>query len=340
MLQDLLSMDEKQISDEFNEMGYKSYRSGQIYKWLHSGADSFEKMTNIPATMKNELAEKYFISSCDIEKKQVSKADGTVKYLFKLHDGEFIESVVMNYHHGYSICISSQVGCNMKCAFCATGQGGFTRNLLAGEMLAQILSAQRDMGIRISNVVVMGMGEPLNNYDALIKFLNLVSSENGLNIGMRHISVSTCGIVDKIYELADLRKQLTLSISLHAPNDEIRQKLMPVERKWKIQDLIKACHYYSDTTGRRISFEYIMINNVNDSDACAEELSRLLRGIISHINLIPVNSVTGAGLKPSSTERIYAFQKKLEQNGYTATVRRTLGSDIDASCGQLRGKKL
>jgi 23S rRNA (adenine2503-C2)-methyltransferase len=256
--------------------------------------------------------------------------------LFRLNDGEFVESVVMNYHHGRTICISTQVGCKMNCSFCATGKSGYSRNLAPSEMLAQIQSAQLDIGVRISNVVLMGMGEPLDNYDNVLRFLELVSSEEGLNIGMRHISLSTCGIVDKIYDLADKKLQLTLSVSLHAPNDEIRSRTMPVNHRWGVEELLKACRYYNKQTGRRISFEYAMISGVNDSDACARELAGRLKGTLSHVNLIPVNTVSGSGYKKSTTERLQKFTRILANSGITATVRRTLGSDINASCGQLR----
>ena len=242
----------------------------------------------------------------------------------------------MKYKHGYSICISTQVGCRMGCTFCATGKSGFSRNLTASEMLAQIQSAQKDLEIQISNIVLMGMGEPLDNYQQVLRFLELVSSDEGMNIGMRHISVSTCGIVDKIYDMANRKLQCTLSVSLHAPNDNLRSQTMPINKKWGVAQLLKACKYYSDTTRRRISFEYAMISGLNDSDAQAQELAGKLKGILSHVNLIPVNDVTGNHYKKSSTQRLHAFCSILEKHGITATVRRTLGSDIQASCGQLQ----
>ena len=330
-----MRLDELQAT--FLERGLPKYRAAQVYRWLHQrGVTSFDEMTDLSKDLRAALPETFEIRGTEIALRRVSKLDGTVKYLFSLIDGETVESVLMQYHHGYSICISTQVGCKMGCTFCATGKSGFSRNLTPSEMLSEIQTAQRDAGVRISNVVLMGMGEPLDNYQNVLRFLELVSSENGLNIGMRHISLSTCGLVDKIYDLADRKLQLTLSVSLHAPNDEIRSRTMPVNRKWNVEELLKACRYYSDVTGRRISFEYAMISGVNDSDACAAELASRLRGIISHVNLIPVNDVTGTGYRKSGEDRLRKFSAILEKRGITATVRRTLGSDIEASCGQLR----
>ncbi|MEE0061687.1 MAG: 23S rRNA (adenine(2503)-C(2))-methyltransferase RlmN, partial [Acutalibacteraceae bacterium] len=270
----------------------------------------------------------------------ISCYDGTIKYLFKLYDGEYIESVLMNYHHGYTLCISTQVGCKMGCTFCATGKSGFSRNLTPSEMLAQIQSAQVDNNIRISNIVLMGMGEPLDNFDNVIKFLSLVSSDKGINIGMRHITLSTCGVVPKMYELAKLKLQITLSVSLHAPNDEIRSRTMPINNKYGVNELIKACRDYAKITNRRITFEYAMIDGVNDSDECAKELAQLVKGMLCHVNLIPVNNVNGTAYQKSKKKRLVEFSNILEKNGVPSTIRRTLGSDIDASCGQLRRKKL
>lgn len=336
MPEDIKSMYEHELKEKFAEMGEPTYRASQVYKWLHSGVKSFDEMTNISKKLRESLMEKYYISNAAIEKKLVSSYDDTRKYLFSFSDGEMVESVLMKYHHGYTSCISTQVGCKMGCTFCATGQSGFSRNLTASEMLSQIQAEQADNDIRISNIVLMGMGEPLDNFDNVIRFLKLVSSENGMNIGMRHISLSTCGIVPRIYELADMKLQLTLSVSLHAPNDQIRSRTMPVNRKYNISELLKACKYYSDTTSRRISFEYAMIDGVNDSEACAAELAKRLKGILSHVNLIPVNTVSGTGYEKSKKESIRKFIAVLEKSGITATVRRTLGSDINASCGQLR----
>lgn len=336
MPQDIKSMYEQELKEAFVQMGEPAYRASQVYRWLHLGVESFDEMTNISKKLRENLMGKYYISHAAIEKKLISDYDDTRKYLFSFHDGQMVESVLMKYHHGYTSCISTQVGCKMGCTFCATGKSGFARNLTASEMLSQIQTEQRDNNIRISNIVLMGMGEPLDNFDNVIRFLKLVSSENGMNIGMRHISLSTCGIVPKIYELADMKLQLTLSVSLHAPNDQIRSRTMPVNRKYPIEELLKACRYYVQQTNRRISFEYAMIDGVNDTAACAKELALRLKGILSHVNLIPVNAVTGTGYQKSKKESIMRFIAVLEKAGITATVRRTLGSDINASCGQLR----
>lgn len=335
-LKDIKSMTLDEMKADFAADGRPAFRALQVYKWLHRGVVNFDEMSDQSKAFRQELSEKYYIANAVVEKKLESKIDGTIKYLFRLNDGEHVEGVLMDYHHGHTICISTQVGCKMNCAFCATGKGGFSRNLTASEILAQIQSVQADVGIRISNVVMMGMGEPLDNYENVLRFLELVSSDDGMNIGMRHISLSTCGIVDKIYDLAEKKLQLTLSISLHAPNDEIRSKTMPINHKWGIEELLKACRYYANLTGRRISFEYAMISGVNDSDDCAKELAGRLKGTLSHVNLIPVNNVNGADFKKSSTDRLQKFSRILEGKGITATVRRTLGSDINASCGQLR----
>lgn len=337
-LEDIKSFSLEELQEQFRQQGQPPYKALQVYQWLHRGVSSFDEMTDISKVLRQYLAERYYISVANIEKKLVSDYDSTVKYLFRFRDGEYVESVLMRYHHGYSICISTQVGCKMGCTFCATGKSGFSRNLAPSEMLAQIQAAQRDNDIRISNVVLMGMGEPLDNYDNVLKFLRLVSSEQGMNIGMRHISLSTCGLVDQIYRLADEKLQLTLSVSLHAPNDSIRTRTMPVNRKWPVEELLKACRYYIKQTGRRISFEYAMIDGVNDSDVCATELAKRLSGMLCHVNLIPVNPVGGTSYRKSKRDRLERFCRILERQGLTATVRRTLGSDINASCGQLRRK--
>lgn len=340
-MKDIRSYTKDELEKSVQELSLPAYRADQIFKWLHKeGVESFDDMLNIPKKLREELSNIYYISSVGIEKKLISCYDNTIKYLFRLPDGEFVESVLMSYHHGYTICISTQVGCKMGCTFCATGLSGFTRNLEPSEMLAQITAAQKDSGNKISNIVLMGMGEPLDNYENVIKFLRLVSSDDGLNIGMRHISLSTCGLADKIYSLADLRMQITLSVSLHAPNDEIRSRTMPVNKRFPINDLLKACKYYIQKTNRRISFEYAMIDGVNDSDECALELASKLKGMLCHVNLIPVNSVKENNYQKSKQQRQIAFCNILERHGITATVRRTLGADINASCGQLRGRKL
>ncbi len=334
---DIKSKTLAELREELGTLGLPKYRADQVYSWLHRGVTDFSQMSNLSKALREDLAQRYDIAWAEIRQKQVSK-DGTVKYLFRLPDGEHVESVLMRYHHGTSICISTQVGCKMNCSFCATGKSGFSRNLSASEILSQVQAASLDEGERISHIVLMGMGEPLDNYDNVLRFLELVTSPEGLNVSMRHISLSTCGLVDRIYDLADKRLQLTLSVSLHAPNDEIRSRTMPVNRRWNMEQLLKACKYYCERTGRRISFEYAMISGVNDMDWCAKELASRLKGILAHVNLIPVNDVTGTGYKKSGLERQKRFVSLLEERGVTATVRRTLGSDIDASCGQLRRK--
>lgn len=330
-----LSLDE--LKAEIENIGEKAFKAKQIYSWLHKrGAESFDEMTDISKKLRENLENSYDIYNCSIEKKLVSMYDNTVKYLFRLHDGELIESVVMKYKYGYTICVSSQVGCKMGCKFCASGIAGFVRNLSVSEILSQIYTAQRDLDIRISHIVMMGVGEPLDNFDNVLKFLSMISDENGLNIGMRNISLSTCGVVTGIYKLLEKKLQLTLSVSLHAPNDEIRSRTMPVNDRWNINELLKACRDYTRETSRRISFEYAMIDGVNDSDECARELASKLKGMLCHVNLIPVNSVKERSYRKSNDNRIASFIKILESRGINVTVRRTLGSDINASCGQLR----
>lgn len=340
MLTDIKSMTLKELEDYIISNNFQRFRAKQVHQWLQKGVTSFDKMRNIPADLKEFLASSCYISVANIEKKLVSRYDKTVKYLFAFNDGECVESVVMNYKHGYSICISTQIGCKMGCTFCATGKSGFSRSLTPSEMLAQIESAQKDLNIRISNIVLMGMGEPLDNFDNVVKFLSLVSSDDGLNIGIRHITLSTCGIVPKIYELAKLKLGITLSVSLHAPNDEIRQRTMPIAKKYSMEELLKACKDYFDATGRRVSFEYSMISGVNDSDENAKELAKKLAPLHCHVNLIPVNTVEGTGYIKSNIERQQSFVNILAEKNITATVRRTLGSDINASCGQLKRKHL
>ncbi|MBQ7861386.1 MAG: 23S rRNA (adenine(2503)-C(2))-methyltransferase RlmN [Clostridia bacterium] len=337
MKTDIKSLSLSELKAEMENMGEKSFKAKQIYSWLHKrGAESFDEMTDISKKLRENLENSYDIYNCSIEKKLVSMYDNTVKYLFRLHDGELIESVVMKYKYGYTICVSSQVGCKMGCRFCASGIAGFVRNLNVSEILSQIYTAQRDLDIRISHIVMMGVGEPLDNFDNVIKFLSMISDENGLNIGMRNISLSTCGVVTGIYKLLEKKLQLTLSISLHAPNDEIRSRTMPVNDRWNIDELLKACRDYTKETSRRISFEYAMIDGVNDSDECARELASRLKGMLCHVNLIPVNSVKERNFRKSNDKQIESFIKILEAKGINVTVRRTLGSDINASCGQLR----
>lgn len=340
MKTDILSMTFGELSDEFVFLGYPKFRAKQVYEWLHKHLVSdYDEMSNLPKNLREELKEKLPIHCCKIEKKQVSKLDNTVKYLFQLHDGDFIESVVMKYKYGYTICVSSQVGCKMGCAFCASTLGGFKRSLTAGEILSQLYTAQKDIGERISHIVLMGMGEPLDNYDNVMRFLELVTDEQGVNISMRNISLSTCGIVPKIEELLSKHLQLTLSISLHAPSDDIRSGIMPINKKYSVDELLKICRKYTNETSRRISFEYSMLSGFNDTDECARLLASKLKGMLCHVNLIPVNEVAESPYKPSTPERIEKFIDILSKSGINATVRRKLGSDIDASCGQLRLKE-
>ena len=337
-MNDLKSMTFEEVQDLVLSIDEPKFRAKQIFGWINKGISDFSQMKNIPNSLKEKLTNYSYISVANIEKKQISSYDNTVKYLYRLYDDNFIESVVMSYHHGNTICISTQVGCKMGCRFCATGKQGFTRNLTAGEMIAQIETAQKDLGVRISNIVLMGMGEPLDNFDNVMRFLDLVSSDEGLCIGKRHITLSTCGIVPRIYELADRKLQITLSVSLHAPNDKMRSATMPINDVYNIKELIKAIRYYIDKTGRRVSFEYSMIDGVNDSDSSAHELGKLIKGMLCHVNLIPVNTVKGSDYRRSNKDRLISFTNILEEYGITATTRRTLGSDIDASCGQLKGK--
>ena len=311
---DISSLTYDKLNSELGLLGLPKFRTSQIYSWLHRyGCASFDEMTNISKDLREKLSEKYYISSCRIEDKYVSKLDDTVKYLFRLNDGEYIESVIMKYKYGYTICVSSQVGCKMGCTFCASTLAGFKRNLTAGE--------------------------PLDNFDNVIDFLYNVNNENGLNISMRNITISTCGVVPRIYDLMNLDLQLTLTISLHAPNDKIRSNTMPINNKYGIDELLCACKEYAKKTGRRVSFEYTLINNVNDSKENALELASKLKGMNAHVNLIPVNDVKERGNVRSSKQAIMNFQNVLKNHGINATIRRTLGSDINASCGQLRRLK-
>jgi 23S rRNA (adenine2503-C2)-methyltransferase len=320
------------------ELGEPAFRGKQVYRWLHRGVTSFGEMTDLSKALRDKLEQNCFITAPMVERKQVSRLDGTIKYLWRLGDGNCVETVLMRYHHGNTVCISSQVGCRMGCAFCASTIGGKVRNLTPAEMLDQVLFTQLDSGEVISNIVLMGIGEPLDNMDTVLRFLELVNSPEGLNIGMRHISLSTCGLVDRIDELAKLKLQLTLSVSLHAPDDETRSKIMPVNRSVGVEKLFDCCKRYFETTGRRISYEYAMIDGVNDADWQADLLAKRLKGAPAHVNLIPLNEVAESPLKPS--RRVREFQARLEHQGVTATVRRKLGGDIDASCGQLRRKRM
>lgn len=340
MPKDIRALTIEELTSEITQMGFPQFRAKQIYSWIQEKCvSSFEEMTNIPRDLRTALSEKFSFYGCKINTKLVSKIDGTVKYLFELYDGEYVESVVMKYKYGYSICVSSQVGCKMGCTFCASAIGGFVRQLSAGEMLSEVFTAQKDLGVKINHLVLMGTGEPLDNFDNVMRFIELLTDEKGQNMSIRHISLSTCGIVPKIYELADKKLGLTLSVSLHAPNDEIRSRSMPVNARYNIDDLLTACRYYENKTGRRISFEYAMIKGLNDSDAAAKELASRLKGTLCHVNLIPVNNVRERNYEKSTQDRQKQFADILEKSGITATVRRTLGSDINASCGQLRASK-
>jgi 23S rRNA (adenine2503-C2)-methyltransferase len=322
----------------FAQMGQPAFRAKQVYGWLHRGVTSYDEMTNLPKDLRQRLAGEYPICAPSVVRKQESQRDGTIKYLWKLSDGNCVETVLMRYHYGNTVCISTEVGCAMGCKFCASTLGGLVRRLEPFEMLDQVLFTQVDSGLPVSHIVLMGIGEPLDNFDNVMRFLELVNSENGMNISMRHISLSTCGLVPKIDELAKRKLQLTLSVSLHAPNDEVRNTIMPVNKAYPSEELLAACRRYYEATARRISFEYAMINGVNDTDECAKELLRRLKGLPAHFNLIPLNHVEESPLKPSTKGQVARFQKILEDGGVTATVRRTLGGDIDASCGQLRRK--
>ena len=335
---DIKSMTQEEIVDAVKALGEPAYRGKQIFSWLHRGARSFEEMSNLSKPLRTALAKEYYITVPRVARKQVSQLDGTIKYLGELGDGNCIETVLMSYHHGNTVCISSQVGCRMGCRFCASTVAGKVRDLRASEMLDQVLFTQLDSGREISNIVLMGIGEPLDNRENVLRLLTLVNHPDGLNIGMRHISLSTCGVVPGIDALSELGLQLTLSVSLHAPDSETRSRIMPVNNAYDVEELFAACHRYFQKTGRRISFEYAMIDGVNDHDWQADLLAKKIHGMPGHVNLIPLNDVVESELKPS--RRTALFQQRLESHGITATVRRSLGGDIDASCGQLRRKEM
>ena len=334
---DILSMNPAELEELVISLGEKKFRAAQLWSWMQKGA-SLDEMTNLPKAFCEKLASQTEYRLPAIERKYESKLDGTVKYVFRLFDGELVESVFMKYEHGTSVCVSSQAGCAMGCRFCASTIGGLVRRLEPYEMLDEVLFTQVDSGLPVSHIVLMGIGEPLDNFDNVMRFLELVNSPEGMNISMRHISLSTCGLVPKIDELAKRKLQLTLSVSLHAPNDEVRDRIMPVNKAYPSEELLAACRRYYQATSRRISFEYAMIDGVNDRPEDAKELLRRLKGLPAHFNLIPLNRVEESPLKPSTRAAVAAFQKTLEEGGVTATVRRTLGGDIDASCGQLRRK--
>lgn len=329
-----------ELKTALTDMGEKPFRAGQIFKWLHQPVESFDEMTDLSKDLRAKLAQRFVLTVPVIERKQVSKVDGTVKYLWRMQGGDCVESVLMRYKHGNTVCVSTQVGCRMGCVFCASGLFGLKRNLSAGEILDEVLFMQKDSGEPVHNIVLMGTGEPLDNYENVVKFLHLVSSEGGVNIGQRHISLSTSGIADKIDMLAKEKLQITLSISLHAPDNDSRSAMMPVNRSFPIERLIASTNAYFDTTGRRVSYEYAMARGVSDRPWQAEQLAKLLRGRPAHVNLIPLNEVAESALKPSTRESVRKFQQILEKHGIAATVRRKLGPDIDAACGQLRRRQL
>lgn len=335
--QDLRSMTEQEMIGLAGQFGEKPFRGRQLFEWIHrKQVKEISQMHNLPKRFLGQISEQYMISGVQIRKKQVSGTSDTAKYLFSLSDGSLVESVWMKYHHGNSVCISSQVGCRMGCAFCASTLAGLTRNLTAGEMLSQIYEIQQETGERVSNVIVMGMGEPLDNYDNLLAFIRLVSCAKGIQISQRSITVSTCGLVEQMKRLMEEKLQITLAVSLHAPNDEIRRRIMPVAKKYGVEEIFSACRRYIDRTGRRITFEYSMIDGVNDRKEHAEELAGRLKGMNCHVNLIPLNDVEEREGRRSKEETIREFKKTLENRHINVTVRRELGGDIDAACGQLR----
>ncbi len=334
---DIKSYTKKELEAELLAAGDKAFRAGQIYSWLHQKlAGSFDEMTNLSKELRERLSDAYHIDSLRQVQVQESKLDGTKKYLFELHDGHMIESVLMKYHHGNSVCISSQVGCRMGCRFCASTIDGLERNLTPAELLDQIYQIQKLTGERVSHIVVMGSGEPMDNYENIIKFIHMVSDKDGLHISQRNITVSTCGLVPQIKRLAEEGLQITLALSLHAPNDEIRKALMPIANAYQMDEVLDACRYYFDQTGRRITFEYSLVRGVNDSEAAAEELAERILHMNCHVNLIPVNPIKERNYKESQNKEILNFQNKLEKYGINVTIRREMGRDIDGACGQLR----
>ena len=333
---DLKSLTLPEMTAFLQSLGEPAFRGRQVFTWLHRGVTDFDGMTNLSKSLREKLKETCFITAPQVARKQVSRLDGTIKYLWELSDGNCIETVLMQYHHGNTVCISSQVGCRMGCAFCASTIAGKVRDLTPAEMLDQVLFTQKDSGLPVSNIVLMGIGEPLDNFDEVMRFLENITSPEGVNIGMRNISLSTCGLVPKIDQLAEKKLQLTLSISLHAPTNQIRSSMMPVNDAYPVEQLIQTVRRYQETTGRRVSFEYSMVRGVNDSDVCAKQLADLIRGMGAHVNLIPINPVDGSPYSATDAANVRWFQQKLESLGVNATVRRRLGSEISAACGQLR----
>ena len=338
MMNHIKSMTLPEMGEVLKAWGQPAFRAKQVFTWLHKGVGSYQEMTNLPQSLRQQLEESYPLYRPQVVRKQQSQKDGTIKYLWRLSDGNCVETVLMRYHYGNTVCISTEVGCAMGCAFCASTLGGLVRRLEPHEMLDQVLFTQIDSGLPVSHIVLMGIGEPLDNFDNVLRFLELVNSPDGMNISMRHISLSTCGLVPKIDKLAEHKLQLTLSVSLHAPTNEIRSTIMPVNKAYPVEELLAACRRYYEATGRRISFEYAMIHGVNDTEAAAKQLLQDLKGLPAHVNLIPLNHVEESPLKPSTRQAVQRFRKLLEDGGVPATVRRTLGGDIDASCGQLRRK--
>ena len=328
----------EELEAELKAMGEPAYRAKQVFSWLSRGVSGFGEMTDLPKALRERLDGRFYLAAPQVLRKQVSAHDGTVKYLWGLSDGNAVETVVMQYHHGNTVCISTQVGCRQGCAFCASTIGGLVRSLEPGEMLEEVMFSEKDSGLKISNIVLMGIGEPLDNFDNVIKFLRLVNCPEGMDIGMRHISLSTCGLTERFDKLAALNLQLTLSVSLHAPDDETRSRIMPANRGRGVAQLMDACERYYRQTGRRISFEYAMIDGVNDSDVQAALLAAHAKRVSAHVNLIPLNHVEESKLRPTPPERLKRFKALLEREGVNVTVRRSLGGDIDASCGQLRKK--
>ena len=339
MKEDIKSLTYPALCQRFGDLGLKRFRADQVYAWLHKvGVQDFEEMTNLSKDLRSKLDEWFTIPACRIEEKYVSAVDDTVKYLFRLNDGEYVESVVMHYNYGYTICVSSQVGCKMGCTFCASTLAGFQRNLLPAEIESQVHAAQKDLGCRISHIVMMGIGEPLDNYDNLIRFIRILSDEKGQNISQRNLTVSTCGLVPRIRQLAEEDLTITLALSLHAPNDEKRKELMPIAYKYSLSEVLPACKYYFEKTGRRLTFEYSLVGGKNDSQEDARQLAGLVRGLNCHINLIPVNPIKERNFVQSDKKVIENFKNKLEKYRINVTIRREMGRDIDGACGQLRKK--
>ena len=338
MKKDILSLLPQELELELQGLGEPKFRAKQIFSWLHRGVRDFEQMSNLPKSLRDKLKENYHLYEPKVLRKQVSQLDGTIKYLWELSDGNAVETVVMQYKHGNTVCVSSQVGCRQGCAFCASTIGGLVRSLEPSEILDEVLFSQLDSCKPISNIVLMGIGEPLDNFDNVMRFLELVNHPEGMNIGMRHISLSTCGLIERFDDLAQRDLQLTLSVSLHAPDDETRSRIMPANRGRGVEKLMEACRRYYEQTGRRISFEYAMIDGVNDTEKHARLLAKEARSVAAHVNLIPLNHVEERQFRPSTAGHMKAFIKILEDEGVNVTVRRRLGSDVDASCGQLRRK--